>query len=294
MLVRPAQPSDERAIYDLVLYARRRVLRVGWSQLRADLTDTAHRPTSDAAPRATLKVDLLCGEARDRLGGFWASTVGAGRIAHLDAMIVHDRWPGRETAAAFLSGVKQTLRDSGLTQIAYVGIEPWLTALLAENGFTHSSSVITLQKANETVPDRGNLQINVHPAQAPHLADILALDERAFIPLWRTDAHRLTTQLSDSPFFVVAERREQIVGYAYVSLVGRHGHLTRLVVDPAVQGERIGVRLLAECVDFFSHEGVYGITLNTQKDNAQAHRLYRWFGFALLGHEAEVWLCPLT
>jgi ribosomal protein S18 acetylase RimI-like enzyme len=46
---------------------------------------------------------------------------------------------------------------------------------------------------------------------------------------------------------------------------------------------------LAECIDYLWRQGVYGITLNTQRDNQRALRLYRWFGFVPLGREAEVW-----
>jgi GNAT superfamily N-acetyltransferase len=294
MRVHPAQPGDERAIYDMVLYARRRVLLVEWSELRAMLLETAHPTRREAVSHVTNEVDLLCGEAKSRLGAFWASTTGAGQIAHLNALVLHNKWPGREIAAEFLSGVKQRLRESGLAQIAYVGAELWLTRLLAESEFTLSGNVITLQKAEDAVPDRGNQCVDIRPAQASHLAEILALDERAFVPLWRTDARTLAHQLTVSPFFVIAELKQRTVGYAYVSLTGRHGHLTRLVIDPDLQGKRIGVRLLAECVDYFFRQGVYGITLNTQEDNVQALRLYRWFGFALVGHEAGVWLCSLA
>lgn len=289
MIVRLAQPNDERGLYDLVLYAQRRVLLAEWHQLRASLTE----PTRDSTSQTMPQHNLVCGEAEGQVGCFWASTVGAGNIAHLTALIVHDKWPLRETTSAFLSGVKQTLHDSGITQIAYLGVESWLIKVLSENGFTHSGSVIALQKADESIPDWGSAEVRVRPAVASDLADILTVDERAFIPLWRTDTPTLNEQLSHSPFFVIAELRQKLVGYAYVSLTGRHGHLTRLVVDPSLQGARIGVRLLAECIGFFQRQGVYGITLNTQKDNARARRLYRWFGFALLGQESEVWLCPL-
>ena len=84
MLVRRAQPGDERAIYDLVLYARQRVLRVKWGELRAALAAPPHQ-ASDARPHPALHYDLLCGETETRLGGFWASTAGAGEIAHLIA-----------------------------------------------------------------------------------------------------------------------------------------------------------------------------------------------------------------
>jgi len=293
MRVRPAQQNDQSDLYDLVLYARRRVLLVEWDELRRSLTNSPRDADGLLTPYVG-QHNLVCGEKGGQVGAFWASKVGAGGIAHLTALIVHDKWSSPATAAAFLAGVKQALGDSGLVQIAYVGFEPWLTATLAENGFTHAGSVITLQKADQAVPDRGNAQVEIHPAALTDLAEILAVDERAFGPLWRTDGQTLTDQLTDSPLFVTARLHKQIVGYAYVSLTGRHGHLTRLVVDPRLQGQRIGVRLLAECLGFFQHQGVYGITLNTQKDNTHARRLYQWFGFALLGREAEVWLCTLA
>ena len=293
MLVRRAQRSDERAIYDLVLYARRRVLLVEWQALRAALYASSDSAASDETSLSRTPIDLLCGEREGRVGALWASEEGPGRIAHLTALTVRDQWSQPATTAALLSGVKRALRESGLDQIAYLGVEPWLTAVLGQNGFAHRGSVITLQKTDENVPDWGSREVGVRLAGAADLDEILSVDERAFVPLWRSAAQTLAGQLSDSPFFVVAELRRRIVGSAYGSLTGRHGHLTRLVVDPGAQGMRIGVRLLAECVGFFQRQGVYGITLNTQKDNARACRLYRWFGFALLGREAEVWLCTL-
>jgi ribosomal protein S18 acetylase RimI-like enzyme len=59
-------------------------------------------------------------------------------------------------------------------------------------------------------------------------------------------------------------------------------------VHPRYQGQRIGVRLLAEAIRRLEAAGAYGITLNTQQDNQRALRLYRWFGFRSLGQEAEV------
>jgi ribosomal protein S18 acetylase RimI-like enzyme len=223
----------------------------------------------------------------------WASIVGAGEIAHLRAMIVDDDWPLRASASEWMSGVRSALRSGGSPQIVYVGLESWLIQLLAENGFVLSDSVITYQKVDETIPDRGNPNVRLRAVEASDLGAIRALDQRAFAPLWQTDAQTLAEQLAHSPYFVLAEQRQEPVGYACASLTGRHGHLTRLVVDPGAQGQGIGVRLLAACVGFFQEKGVYGITLNTQKDNLRARRLYEWFGFRLLGREAEVWLCTI-
>jgi len=78
------------------------------------------------------------------------------------------------------------------------------------------------------------------------------------------------------------------VGYQFNDLDGEHGHLTRIAVHPNFQGQGIGVRLMAEAMDFFQAVGVKVITLNTQRDNFAARRLYRWFGFHRLDEEALV------
>ena len=116
----------------------------------------------------------------------------------------------------------------------------------------------------------------------------MAIDQAAFEPLWRNTPYALEEQLKSSPFFVIARWDGQAVGYTYVSMTGRHAHLTRIAVSPAYHGEGIGVRLLAEAIAFCRRRAVFGITLNTQQDNRRAHRLYEWFGFRPLGKEAEV------
>ena len=59
-------------------------------------------------------------------------------------------------------------------------------------------------------------------------------------------------------------------------------------MHPDHQGRGIGVRLMAEAIDFFKGEGARVITLNSQEDNQASQRLYRWFGFRLMGEEALV------
>ena len=57
------------------------------------------------------------------------------------------------------------------------------------------------------------------------------------------------------------------------------GYLVRIAVHNRAQGRGVGVRLLAEAVEYFARAGVTRILLNTQEDNVRAHRLYEWFGF---------------
>jgi ribosomal-protein-alanine N-acetyltransferase len=203
---------------------------------------------------------------------------------------VQDLWPVRETLAAFLPKVKRALLGNHVDRIAFVGIQTWLLPSLAENGFEQIETVVTLQKTDGVVPCHGNQRVHVRPAQWTDLGPAIEIDRRAFIPLWQNTERMLAHQLPKSDYSVVAELEQRVVGYALASLSGRHGHLTRLAVDPRLHGQQIGTRLLAESITYLRNQGVYGITLNTQQSNVRSLRLYSRFGFRVLGQEAQVWM----
>ena len=293
--VRRAVPADESAIDDVALGTQRVTMRIPWGELcralRAPKPGAASGWREVPAERRTY--DLFVAEAHGQLGCLWASVVEPPTVAQLCALIVHDDWPLQETLGAVLPPVRRALRERGVATLAFVGLERWLLDGLAANGFSHTDTVVTLQKADWTVPGPGNRQVVVRPAAEPDFCAILDIDQRAFEPLWRNTARALAEHLRVSPYFVVAELEDQVVGYEYASLTGRHGHLSRIAVCPQYHGRHVGVRLLAEALAFFRRARVFGVTVNTQRDNAQARRLYAWFGFRLLGEEAEVWTCAL-
>jgi ribosomal-protein-alanine N-acetyltransferase len=214
-------------------------------------------------------------------------------VGQLWALIVDDNWPLHETLGALLSHIRPAIQQMGVLDLTFVGAARWLLDELAVQGFVHRETVVTLQKSDWRIPSLGNRQVAVRAASRADLAGMLAIDEQAFVPLWRNTAYTLIEHLQSSAYFCLGELGGQTVGYACASLTGRHGHLTRLAVHPQWQGQHVGVRLLAEAIDFFRHERVFGITLNTQQSNARAHRLYKWFGFTALGREAEVWTSEL-
>jgi ribosomal protein S18 acetylase RimI-like enzyme len=93
----------------------------------------------------------------------------------------------------------------------------------------------------------------------------------------------------------VAEFGGELVGYAFLTghQGGRLYHLVRIAVAPGYQGRGIGVRLLAEVVDYCSSRRAHVLTLNTQADNHTAQRLYEWFGFTRNGDHQIVMGCEL-
>jgi ribosomal protein S18 acetylase RimI-like enzyme len=292
LTVRRPLPADERALGDLSLGARRAVLHVPWTDLRRALRTPASHAGRASGPDGMQHraYDLHVVERDGQPGCLWASVIEPASVAQLRALILHDDWPLPGTLDVLLPQVKPSLRAAGVTTLAFVGVEQWLLDGLAAEGFTLANTVVTLHKDGCDVPSSGNRQAAVRPAAEPDFAPILDIDERAFEPLWRNTPLTLAEWLQACPYFSVAELERQVVGYACASLAGRHGHLTRIAVHPQYHGRQIGVRLLADAMRFFRRARVFGVTVNTQQDNLRARRLYEWFGFVLLGQEAEVWV----
>lgn len=295
MNVRRSLPADESAIHDLALGATRQALHTSWdSLLRAlQISPLRSKPAGQGDHAAARIYDLLVAEADGQVGGFWATVVDHPSVAQLWALIVRDNWSLHETLSALLAHISPVLQQTGVTDLAFVGTERWLLDELVVHGFVHQETVVTLQKSDWDIPSLGNRQVAVRAATRADLAGMLAIDEQAFIPLWRNTAYTLIEQLHTSDYFCLGELGGQIAGYACASLTGRHGHLARLAIHPQYQGQHVGIRLLAEAIGFFRRERVFGVTLNTQQSNTRARRLYEWFGFVTLGREAEVWVSRL-
>ncbi len=173
---------------------------------------------------------------------------------------------------------------------------PWLSGPLERLGFAQMVDVIGYQKLRMNIPDRGNQQVVVRTAQPADLAAVLALDSACFPLPWVKGAEILGPAIASSPCFLVAERDGQPAGYAFATVhySGRLVHLVRIAVDPALQGQAIGVRLLAEVVNYCAMHGTSLLSLNTQSDNLHAQRLYEWFGFAKTDERQRVFGAPLV
>jgi ribosomal-protein-alanine N-acetyltransferase len=260
------------AIHDLLFEAERLVLRV----------------SRDDIARALTRQNIYLLETDGQLTGVCGLAIGPETVAQIRVFALQNDWSPCEAIPLLLPRASRELSRQGVTTVAFVGLEEWLLAGLAANGFRLVNTIITLQKDDLQVPDRGNPLATIRPAKTNDFPAILAIDDASFVPLWRSTEEMLCEYLSQSPRFCVTELDGTIVGYVCLNAIGRHGHITRVVVHPDYRGQRIAVRLLAVAIDFFRERRVFGITLNTQHDNQRARRLYEWFGFRVLGREAQV------
>jgi ribosomal protein S18 acetylase RimI-like enzyme len=271
-IVRRATSDDKEAVEYLLDMADRLVLYTQRSSVRRALGNQA----------------FYLVEANGQLGCVCGFYVAPETVAQVRVFGLLEGWRVSEAIRAALPIARAQLGARGITTLAFTGIEAWLVDGLVENGFRQTNTIVSLQKTDFYVPDEGNPHVTVRPVRRGDFTSILDIDRAVFVPLWRNTEGTLTEHTSLCSDFGVAELDGTVIGYQCLSLIGRHGHVTRIAVHPDHHGQRIAVRLLAEAIRFFHRHRVYGITLNTQQDNHRARRLYDWFGFKVLGKEARV------
>lgn len=197
------------------------------------------------------------------------------------------------TIDLLLPAFHDRLRAQGLLKVFYAGDETadlWIQPALTGRGYAHETDIVVYEKSATDVPSHGNTQVRVRRAQAVDLPALLEVDQACFAAQWTKDESIIGPAIFEMPYFVVAELAGRIVGYAFATMHydGRLIHLVRIAVLPAYQGQAIGVRLLADVVDFARVRSADVLTLNTQAHNTSAQRLYEWFGFHRTGEQQTV------
>jgi [ribosomal protein S18]-alanine N-acetyltransferase len=188
----------------------------------------------------------------------------------------------REHLARLLPALEAEAAQHGVQHLYSSGGDSdndWLAPSLKERGFTLVTLLRSYDKIGFHIPSHGAQDVRVRPFTSADLEGVLAVEALAFDQLWRYDAPGFLDIAREYPYFVVAEDEAGVVGYQFNALDQTTGYLVRIAVHERARGRGVGVRLLAEAVEYFAHAGVTRILLNTQEDNTRAHRLYEWFGF---------------
>lgn len=231
----------------------------------------SHYPSLGAFHGTSLRGFILSQTVRAPsawIGGFCVSwTESRSYAKHLDTLLNH---------------LYSLLITRGVRHLHYSGNDEeqdWLRDALLNQGFIPYRSLYSYDKFDYRVPSLGNQKITIRPVEQRDMPALLAIDDACFEELWRYDAASFIDILTTHPYFVVAELNGKVIGYQFNALEGEYGYLVRIAVHPSMNGQGIGIRLMAEAIRFFERASVSRIMLNTQDDNIRAHRLYEWFGF---------------
>jgi [ribosomal protein S18]-alanine N-acetyltransferase len=164
----------------------------------------------------------------------------------------------------------------------------WLRDILLVRHFTLHRLLFSYDKYDYKVPSTGNPDVKLRPVEKRDIPALLAIERVCFEDFWRYDILSFEDIAATHPYFVVAELNGNVVGYQFNALEDEFGYLVRIAVHPSVKGQGVGVRLMSEAITFFQQAHVLRIMLNTQDDNARAHRLYEWFGFVRINQTGFV------
>lgn len=262
--------TDYGAVNKLLSTADRLALRIPWADVEAAIAQHPFFMVKRAG-----QLGCVCGVFLEPES-----------VAKIRVLAVHDAWPVADALASLLPCVVEVMIAKKAEILVFLGTEEWLTEGLLAQGFCLRNIIITLQKMDFATPGRVTTAGVVRPATQADFPAVLDIDRAAFEPLWHHTPAMLARIAQEADYFAVSELSGKVVGYVYGSLTGRHGHISRIAVDPPYQGQGVGTGLLSKVIRFFESSRAFGITLNTQQDNARSRRLYEWFGFKLLGEEA--------
>jgi [ribosomal protein S18]-alanine N-acetyltransferase len=249
-------------------------------------------------PHADLPIMLASAPTMLLVAGdeIWAAAIGGWQsdaTIWLRGLALVNQLPIASGLARLLPPFHALLRSHDVRQLFYAGDEAadsWLQSALRHQGYQRDTEVVVYEKRELSVPAEGDQTVRVRPVEAVDLPRVLDIDHACFDPQWNKDEGIIGSAIFETPYFVVAEVDDTLVGYAFVTthFGGRLVHLVRIAVLPAYQGQAIGVRLLAEITAYARTIGASTLTLNTQANNTGAQRLYEWFGFQRTGEQQAV------
>ena len=127
--------------------------------------------------------------------------------------------------------------------------------------------------------------VKLRPAIPADAEQMHVIERRLFgADAWsRSQVDHELDRLSLDRWYVVAEQREDVVGYCGIFLSPPDADVQTVAVDPGAQGAGLGGRLVDAAVQMAWRQDCTRIFLEVRADNTAALRLYQAAGFTKLG-----------
>ncbi|MBU6428107.1 MAG: ribosomal protein S18-alanine N-acetyltransferase [Cyanobacteria bacterium REEB65] len=122
----------------------------------------------------------------------------------------------------------------------------------------------------------------VRPMKGGDIDTVAEIEKLCFGDRWTASAFQAELD-NPSSTYVVAVAEGRVVGYAGFWLILEEAHITTIAVQPSLQGQKIGERLLLRLIKAAADKGAKWMTLEVRVSNQVAQRLYEKYGFSSLG-----------
>lgn len=128
--------------------------------------------------------------------------------------------------------------------------------------------------------------ISLRPAVQADLRAICAIDEASFTQPWQP--HTFEQALNDLKYIVlVAQSHEIVCGFGVAFTVGDEGEIATFAVDEAMRGRGVGEAIFQELLAQCTSRDARTVFLEVRQSNLSAQRLYKRFGFEVVGQRAN-------
>lgn len=275
----PYERRHREALLNLMFYSRRTHIHLDWHKVGQwlDLPDVCIRIAWQG----------------DNAIGFMGVSMPVHQSAWIRLLALHHYREPRLIVRLLWDEIQPQLNTLPVRQVGVLSMNQWLEDLMPLPGFTYQEDVVTLFRAGGELPLLAQQHVQLRDAYLEDLQPIVALDHAAFLPPWQMSSEELRQALRIAASATLAIVEDRVVGYQISTRHHTSGHLARLAVAPALQGQRIGAALLDDLIRRFSRRGVRTITVNTQRTNTQSQRLYARYGFHRNGYDLPVWISHL-
>ncbi len=178
---------------------------------------------------------------------------------------------------------------------AAIPIYNWFTYQLKRSGFLATDRIVTLNWEGSKLPEKPlHNHVNIRLMEPKDLAMVQQIDEASFAPIWQNSRNCLEYAFHQSIIATVIESGDECLGYQITTATSLGSHLTRLAVNPDVQGKGIGYALVYDLLARLMQKGTRMLTVNTQKDNLASLAIYSKAGFIATGEEYPIYQYELN
>ena len=278
IIIRPAADKDRKQLASLIHFETFVHRHLDW---RAPLDWVGFSPCLVAEQNGNLVATLI-------------SPPDPPDIAWIRLFAVSTNFDANEAWELLWAEAKARMVGDREITTAAIPLQYWFRELLEISGFQQVNNVIMLLwERSSSVPESREGQVMLRPMNYDDLAGVGDLDAAAFGALWRNSLESLELAFQQAAIATVVEEEGVLVGYQISTASPMGGHLARLAVSPAHQGQGIGYNLVQDTLHQFYRRGAVRVTVNTQQDNIASLALYKKAGFQETKEEYPVyWFKP--
>ncbi len=272
--IRPATPSDQQKIADLIFFESHVHRHLDW---RTPLDWLGFSPYWVCEEGRQITSALACPPDPDSIA--WIRLFAY--ASHLSKDVA---WPPLWEAA------RRQLAEQGGATAAAIATQHWFEQLLIDNRFELTGHIVLLQwDAGPAEQAPSPVPVEIRDMTTRDLPRVEDVDSAAFEPLWRNSLAALTKAYQQASYATVAVNESAIIGYQISTGGSFGGHLARLAVVPEAQSRGIGAALVRDLILHVERAGGSKVTVNTQNTNMASLALYSRLGFQRTGEEYPVY-----